>query len=111
VHDWRETKAKGDVVGTILFVLSSAFDLVDAKLLESKLKIYGADERTCLWICSYITDTWQEVQIGDAGTKLAAIPRGVPQEGGLCVLSVCIFKCIMTAYSYRVTDQLGDAQY
>jgi hypothetical protein len=95
VHDWRGAKAKGDVVGTILFDLSSAYDLVDAVLLENKMKIYGADERTCLWIRSYMTERWQEVQVGDAGTKLTAIPCGVPQGGGLSPLLFVIFTADM----------------
>jgi hypothetical protein len=113
VHDWRKAKAKGDVVGTILFDLSSAFELVDAMLLENKIKIYGADERTCFWIRSYMTYRWQELQAADAETRLTAISCGVPQGRGLSPLLFVIFTadmpemCLIAQLILYVDDTTG----
>jgi hypothetical protein len=113
VQERREAKAKGEVVGTILFDLLSAFDLVDAVLPENKMKIYGADKRTCLWIRSYMTERWQEVQVGDAETKLTVIPCGVPQRGGLSPLLFVIFtadmpeRCLIAQLILYADDTTG----
>ena len=47
---WIRAAHDGMLSGVVLLDLSSAFDLVDSKLLLEKLKIYGFDKYILSWI-------------------------------------------------------------
>jgi hypothetical protein len=80
-----------------LFDLSSAFDLVDAGLLVEKLLIYGADcdDRTCIWVISYMLGRMPAVQVGKEVTSMTLFPCGVPQGSLATALLFVIFTADM----------------
>jgi hypothetical protein len=76
-------------------LVGAAFDLVDESLLVEKLRKYGANDRTCQWLKSYLTGRMQLVQVGMDMMELILNPYGVPQGGGLSPILFVIFTADM----------------
>ena len=71
--------------------MSAAFDIVDHSLLLQKLELYGFDEGSISWLCSYLSDRSQCVSINSSCSSLLAVPTGVPQGSILGPLLYTVF--------------------
>jgi hypothetical protein len=78
-----------------LLDLLAAFDMVDAQIMVAKIKLYGADEKTCSWLHSYMTGRWQMVQVGEETSSRTILMFGVPQGSGISPLLFVIFTACM----------------
>ena len=83
---WVRAAAGGQLSAVVLLDLSAAFDLVDSDLLLQKLRAYGFDDDSLLWVDSYLTDRHQAVWIDHALSEFLPCKVGVPQGSnlGLC---------------------------
>ena len=88
---WIRAAHDGMLSGVVLLDLSSAFDLVDSKLLLEKLKIYGFDKYILSWIESYLSNRKQAVWIDSALSDFLDCPIGVPQGSNLGPLFFLVF--------------------
>jgi hypothetical protein len=95
IYDIRRLRAEGKTVALLLFDLSAAFDMVDAEIMVAKIKIYGADEKTCSWLHSYMTGRWQMVQVGEETSSRTILMFGVPQGSGISPFLLGIFTACM----------------
>ena len=75
----------------MLLDLSAAFDLVDPELLLQKLKVYGFDDNTLMWVESYLTGRHQAVWIDHALSDFLPCKVGVLQGSNLGPLFFLIF--------------------
>ena len=60
---WLKNADKGRLCSALLLDLSSGFDVINAKILTEKLKIYGFDENTLNWFEDYLSGRSQCVQV------------------------------------------------
>ena len=88
---WVRTAAIGQLSGTVFIDLSAAFDLVDHRLLLSKLKIYGVQEDVLEWISSYLLGRFQAVWIDHIFSDFLPLTVGVPQGSNLRPLLFLVF--------------------
>jgi hypothetical protein len=95
IHEWRSLLSQGKSVAMAMFDLCATFDLVEAELLVQKLRIYGAEEVTCMWVRSYMTDRLQLVQVGNCKSEEKQVKYGVPQVSGLSPLLFVLFRSDM----------------
>ena len=63
IDDWISAIDRNEIVGRVLLDLSKAFDLVDHKILLSKLKCYQFSEGSLTWFESYLYQRQQQVSI------------------------------------------------
>ena len=70
---------KNEVVGTDFLDFSKAFDLVDHKLLFSKLGHYRFSSNTLRWFSSYLEQRCQQVSVSGKLSNVQHISSGVPQ--------------------------------
>ena len=68
-----------------------AFDLVDHKILLSKLKLYGMDNEAIMWFNTYLADRQQQVSLNDNKSDLETVTFGVPQGSILGPLLFLLF--------------------
>ena len=80
LEKWKKALDKGENVCTILMDLSKAFDSINHDLLLAKLKAYGFSENALKWMCSYLNDRRQAVQINNNFSSYKKkVQAGVPQ--------------------------------
>ena len=80
-HSWiKATDGNGATVRAVLFDFKKAFDLIDHRILVSKLRVYDIPEAVLSWITDFLTDRKQRVKLSsDCFSEWGAIPAGVPQ--------------------------------
>ena len=62
-HSWiKATDGNGATVRVVLFDLRKAFDLIDHRILVSKLRVYDIPEAVLSWITDFLTDRKQRVK-------------------------------------------------
>ena len=71
-------KANKKVVVTLLDIKKS-FDLIDHDLLLIKSKHYGIRCTPLHWLCSYLTNRTQRVNVNNSFSNVLLISVGVPQ--------------------------------
>ena len=69
---------KNELVGTVLLDLSKAFDLMDHKILLSKLRWYQFGEGSLTMFESYLTQRQQQVSVAGKLSSPMHIFSGVP---------------------------------
>ena len=84
IDDWITAIDKNELVGTVLLDLSKAFDLMDHKLLISKLRWYQFGEGSLTMFESYLTQRQQQVSIAGKLSSPMHISSGVPQVRSWC---------------------------
>jgi hypothetical protein len=99
VDSWQEALERGESVGVLLFDLSAAFDTLDPPLLLKKLESLNFSTKTVNWIKSFLTERYQEVQVGGSMSSRRPIEVGAPQGSVLSPLLFLLYvadfeKCI-----------------
>ena len=79
VNDWITAIDKNEVVGTVFLDFSKASDLVDHKLLLSKLGHYKFSSNTLRWFSLYLEQRCQQVSVSGKLSNVQHISSGVPQ--------------------------------
>ena len=80
-HSWiKATDGNEATVRAVLFDFKKAFDLIDYRILVSKLRVYDIPEAVLSWIIDFLTDRKQRVKLSsDCFSEWGAVPAGVPQ--------------------------------
>ena len=105
IDDWITAIDKNKIVGTVLLDLSKAFDLVDHKILLSKLRCYQFGEGSLTWFESYLTQRQQQVSIAGKLSSSMHISSGVPQGS---VLGPLLFLLYINDLALEIDKSLID---
>ena len=70
---------KEENMSAIFMDLSKAFDTINHNLLLAKLKAYGFSKQALSFMCSYLKNRRQRVQINNKFSSLKEVIAGVPQ--------------------------------
>ena len=76
---WKKALDKGENMSAKFMDLSKAFDSINHGLLLAKLKVYGFSKETLSFMCSYLKNRRQRVQINNKFSSLKEVIAGVPQ--------------------------------
>ena len=79
IEEWKTNLDNIFVVGAVLMDLSIAFDCMSHDLLIAKLSTYGFEEKTLIYIYSYLENRKQCVKINNTNSNFQTIKSGVPQ--------------------------------
>ena len=76
-------------MSAIFMDLSKAFDTINHDRLLAKLKAYGFSKQALSFVCSYLKNRRQRVQINNKFSSLKEVIAGVPQGsvGGTLLLN------------------------
>ena len=77
--NWIEAFEDEEISAVIMLDMSAAFDVVDFDILLSKLALYGVENKTLLWISSYLRNRTQSVSIEGKLSEPLPLECGVPQ--------------------------------
>ena len=75
IDDWKGALEKRKHVGAVFTDLSKAFDCLPHQLLVAKLKAYGACEKSCALIWSYLSGRKQRVRVGSSTSEWLLIKK------------------------------------
>ena len=78
IEEWKTNLDNNYAVGAVLMDLSKAFDCVPHDLLLAKLVAYSFEEKTLLYIYSYLENRKQCVKINNINSNFQTIKSGVP---------------------------------
>ena len=76
---WKHYIEKGKVIGAIFIDFKKAFDSVDHKVLENKLRACGIEGNMLKFLKSYLSERSQFVEVNGKRSKLLIIEYDVPQ--------------------------------
>ena len=79
IEEWKTNLDNNYAVGAVLIDLPKAFDCIPHDLLIAKLAPYGFEEKTLLYIYSYLENRKQCVKINNINSSFQTIKSGVPQ--------------------------------
>ena len=79
IDTWLNAMDNGKMIGVVLVDFKKAFDLVDHKILLSKLKLYGIDNEALKWFNTYLAHRQQQVSLNDNKSDFETVTFGVPQ--------------------------------
>ena len=91
IDDWISAIDKNEIVGTVLFDLSKAFDLVNHKILLEKLWHYQFNDVALQWFMTYFHQRSQQVSVSGKLSDPKPISSGVPQGSVLGPLLFLIY--------------------
>ena len=81
IHCWTNaTDGNGSSVGTILFDYRKAFDLIDHKILITKLRTLNLPHSIINWTIDFLTNRQQRTKLAEGCvSEWVLVPSGVPQ--------------------------------
>lgn len=79
--------------------LSKAFDTVDHTILLSKLRCYGFQDYSYMWLASYVSNRQQFVYVNGYSSSRAQLTHGVPQGSILGPLLFLVSNDLATVSS------------
>ena len=91
IDSWLTAMDSGKMVGAVLVDFKKAFDLVDHKILLSKLELYGINNEALMWFDSYLTHRRQLVSLNNSKSDFETVICGVPQGSILGPLLFLLF--------------------
>ena len=78
LEKWKKELDKEENMSAIFMDLSKAFDAINHDLLLAKLKAYGFSKHALSFMCSYLKNRRQRVQINNKFSSLKEVIAGVP---------------------------------
>ena len=78
LEKWKKALDKEENMSAIFMNLSKAFDTINHGFLLANLKAYGFSKQALSFICSYLKNRRQRVQINNKFNSLKEIIAGVP---------------------------------
>ena len=81
VHHWsKETDGNGTTIRVTLLDYQKAFDLIDHKILVSKLRKLSKPTRIINWITDFLSDRFQRIKLSEGCySEWGSVPSGVLQ--------------------------------
>ena len=79
IDKWLKSIDQWEIVGSILFDLEKAFDVVDHEILLKKLLCYKLDNASINWIRSYLSNRQQCIVEKNLRSTTQSVKSGVPQ--------------------------------
>ena len=80
VHHWSKETGNGATVRVTLFDYQKAFDLIDHKILVSKLCKLSIPTRIINWLTDFLSDRFQRIKLSEGCySECGSVPSGVPQ--------------------------------
>ena len=79
LEKWKKVLDKEENMSAIFMDLSKAFDTINHNLLLAKLKAYGFSKQALSFMCSYLKNRRQRVQINNKFSSLKEVIAGVRQ--------------------------------
>ena len=88
---WLSVINRSDLSGDVFLDLKKAFDLVDHKIVFSKLSVYLNSSNSLPFFCSYLKNRVQRVFIRGSYSSEGTVKYGVPQGSVLGPVHFCIY--------------------
>ncbi|CAL1671997.1 unnamed protein product [Lasius platythorax] len=79
ISEWKREIAEGKMIGVVFLDLRRAFEVVNRKILISKLEGYGLKESVLNWFKSYLDNRTQRVKFNGILSPPVNVDVGVPQ--------------------------------
>ena len=113
LEKWKKELDKEENMSAIFMDLSKAFDTINHDLLLAKLKAYGFSKQALSFMCSYLKNRRQRVQINNKFSSLKEVIAGVPQGSidgpllfNLFINDLFLFICFSTLSNYADDNNL-----
>ena len=113
LEKWKKASDKEENMSAIFMDLSKAFDTINHDLLLAKLKTYGFSKQTLSFMCRYLKNRRQRVQINNKFSSLKEVIAGVPQGSidgpllfNLFINDLFLFICFSTLSNYADDNNL-----
>ena len=113
LEKWKKALDKEENMSAIFMDLSKAFDTINHGLVLAKLKTYGFSKQALSFMCSYLKNRRQRVQINNKFSSLKEVIAGVPQGSidgpllfNLFINDLFLFICFSTLSNYADDNNL-----
>ena len=113
LEKWKKVLGKEENMSAIFMDLSKAFDTINRDLLLAKLKAYDFSKQALSFMCSYLKNRRQRVQINNKFSSLKEVIAGVPQVSingpllfNLFINDLFLFICFSTLTNYADDNNL-----
>ena len=101
LEKWKKALDKEENMSAIFMDLSKALDTINHYLLLAKLKVYGFSKQALSFMCSYLKNRRQRVQINNKFSSFKEI-AGVPQGAidGPLLFNLFIYDLFFFFFSF-----------